>query len=171
MQSTWKNVTDPELLSDALYSGFVGGLAGSVLALPYNINTAINNKNNVNLPTVDSETSKNVNLPSVNNTETIIPTIANQKDINYNTIKGDIIDKRARISDFKENERDVGRGVGTISTNEGVSNILQESNKRNNKNPERASIEQDYGTVEERRKYFERVKNNMIMLSFKSMSS
>ena len=68
MQSTWKNVTDPELLSDALYSGFVGGLAGSVLALPYNINTAINNKNNVNLPTVDSETSKNVNLPSVNNT-------------------------------------------------------------------------------------------------------
>lgn len=158
--------------NSVIESAIIGGITGGILDAPSSINSmrmstnsqnnTINNKNNDILSNVDlKSTFQKVNLPSVNNIETNLPPIANQENITYNTNEGDIIDKRTGISNFKENERNVGRGVGTISTNEGVSNILQANNERNNKNQERASIEQDYGTVEERRKYFERVKNNM----------
>ena len=34
LKSTWKNITDTDVLSDALYSGLVGGITGSTIAIP-----------------------------------------------------------------------------------------------------------------------------------------
>lgn len=34
LKSTWKNISDPEVLSDALYSAFVGGITGGALSTP-----------------------------------------------------------------------------------------------------------------------------------------
>lgn len=34
LKSTWKNITDTDVLSDALYSGLVGGITGSTMAIP-----------------------------------------------------------------------------------------------------------------------------------------
>ncbi|MBP3920833.1 MAG: hypothetical protein J6D28_04635 [Bacilli bacterium] len=34
LKSTWENVTDTDVLADALYSGFVGGITGSTMAIP-----------------------------------------------------------------------------------------------------------------------------------------
>lgn len=34
LKSTWKNITDPDKFSDALYSAFVGGITGSTMAAP-----------------------------------------------------------------------------------------------------------------------------------------
>lgn len=130
---------------------FVSGALSSVILQGISLPTTISSINNKN----------KVNVPPVNNPETNLPTIAKQEDINYNTIEGDMNDKRTRTSNTNEDGQNDRRGMGELQTNEGISNILQTSNERNNSNQKGTTIEQDYGTVEERREYFERVKNNV----------
>ena len=75
--------------NNVLESAVIGGITGGILEAPSNIrnvNTAINNKNKVNLSTVDSTTSQNVNLPPVNNTETNLSSMKNE-NINLPTVK------------------------------------------------------------------------------------
>ncbi len=167
---------------DVINSAIVGSITGGILEAPSNIyniktaynntkntsNSAINSQDNINIPIDNNYSTKtqinensSINLPPVNNSNINVENIENKNNINYNTIEGDMNDKRTRIGNSDEDGRNVRRGMGTIQTNEGVSNILQTSNERNSGNQERTTIEQDYGTKTERREYFERVKNNL----------
>ena len=70
-------------------SAIIGGITGGILDAPSSINSmkiAANNQNKVNLPTVDSTTSQNVNLPPVNNTEINLSSMKNE-NANLPTVK------------------------------------------------------------------------------------
>lgn len=154
---------------------FVSGALSSVIlqgmTLPINTknasNSAIDSQDNMNIPTDNNYSNKtqtnensNINLPLTNNSNINVKNIENKNNINYNTTEGDINDTRARTGNMEKNGQIVRRGMGELQTDERVSNILQPSNDELDTNTKRTTIDQDYGTASERRKYFEQVKNN-----------
>lgn len=166
---------------DVVESGVVGAAVGGILDSPNTIsslrnsqkslkttaNSNVNTQSGINTLIHDNNVENGLNytknvalkgrtLPTYKD----ILSVENNLNLDYNKNEGDINDKRRNISSMGKDGTNVGRGMGNIQTNEGVSNILQTNNERVNKNQEGTTIEQGYGTTNERREYFERVKNN-----------